>query len=288
MSAEATTPPIPPEVLAYLESQYTMTVATAWHSIPHAATVVYVNRGIVFEVCMRRDAATARNIAASGAVAFTIDQYNPDWNKAKGIVGAGEATEIDDPEHVQRSVLRFQDKFPFLGAVNTVHLAFFEITPTSVEYIDNERATNAAGTMTLDSARNVVYNVFHDLPRQEAEQVSASLEPLSVPAGSVIVRQGDAADRFFIIVEGEVEVSREVDGEVRTVAYLGRGQFFGEMAVIMETPRTATVTARVPTQLLAMPRDMFRTLVAQSLSTSYDFDAIVNQRLNELARLGGI
>jgi CRP-like cAMP-binding protein len=246
-----------------------------------------VNRGIVFEICIRRDAATARNIAANGAVAFTIDQYNPDWNKAKGIVGAGEATEIDDPERVRRIVLRFQDKFPFLGSVDTVHLAFFEITPTSIEYIDNEQAAGAAGNMALDNARSVVFSVFHDLPRQEVEQVSASLEPLSIPAGSVIVRQGETADRFFIIVEGEVEVSREVDGEVRTVAYLGRGQFFGEMAVIMETPRTATITARVPTQLLAMPRDMFRTLVAQSLSTSYDFDAIVNQRLDELARFGG-
>jgi CRP-like cAMP-binding protein/nitroimidazol reductase NimA-like FMN-containing flavoprotein (pyridoxamine 5'-phosphate oxidase superfamily) len=287
MNAEPAIPPIPPEVLEYLESQHTMTVATAWHAIPHAATVVYVNHGIVFEVCMRRNAVTARNIVANGAVAFTIDQYNPDWNKAKGIVGTGEATEIVNPERIQRIVLRFQDKFPFLGAVDTAHLTFFEITPTSIEYIDNEHATNQPGNMTLDYARSVVYNVFHDLPRQEVEQISASLETLSVPAGTVIVRQGDVADRFFIIVEGEVEVSREVDGEPHTVAYLGRGQFFGEMAVIMETPRTATITARVPTQLLAMPRDMFRTLVAQSLSTSYDFDAIVNQRLDELARLGG-
>ena len=287
MGQQSSLPQPPQEVLEYLESQHTMTLATAASSLPHAATLVYVNRDIRFYVCTNARSKTAADIARNPAVAFTIDQYNPDWNKAKGILGTGEATRLSSEEEVQSIVLRFQDKFPFLSNVDTSNLSFYEILPVSIEYIDNEQAPGdrAQQDIGLDYQRNVVFNIFHDLPPREVEEISVAMEPLAVGAGDVVVRQGDPADRFFVIAEGEVEVTREEDGKVKTVARLGQGKFFGEMAVLMDIPRTATVTARVPTQLLAMPRSMFRSLVSQSLSTSMDFDAIVQQRLEELSRL---
>jgi CRP-like cAMP-binding protein/uncharacterized protein YhbP (UPF0306 family) len=286
MEQHSSLPQAPPEVLEYLESQYTMTLATAASGLPHAATLVYVNRDILFYVCTNAHSATATNIDHNPAVAFTIDQYNPDWNKAKGILATGEATRLSSKEEIQSIVLRFQDKFPFLSNVDTSDLSFYCITPVSIEYIDNEQAqAETRPEMGLDYQRNVVFNIFHDLPPREVDEISVSMEPVSVAGGEVVVRQGDPADRFFVIVEGEVEVTREDNGTVNTVAYLGRGKFFGEMAVLMDIPRTATVTARTPTQLLAMPRGVFRSLVSQSLSTSMDFDAIVQQRLEELARL---
>lgn len=287
MEPFAQLPDVPPEVLEYLDTQYTMTLATADGNLPYAATLVFVNRSILFYVCAGRESVTARHIAHNPAVAFTIDQYNPDWNRAKGVLGTGEARQVTGDDEIAPIVLRFQDKFPFLTEIDTSHLAFFQVTPVSIEYIDNERAAREQGAppLGLEYARAAVFNVFHELPPREVEAISAALEPLSVPAGEVIVRQNEGADRFFIIVEGEVEVTREENGKVHTVAYLGRGQFFGEMAVLMDTPRTATVTARVPTQLLVMERAMFRSLLAQSLATSEDFDTLIRRRLGELERL---
>jgi CRP-like cAMP-binding protein len=108
------------------------------------------------------------------------------------------------------------------------------------------------------------------------------LTPIQVEAGEVIVRQGAPADKFFIISDGEVEVIREDDGAEWSVATLRSGQFFGEMAVLRDEPRTATVRALTPTSLLAMPADTFRGIVAQSLSTTANFDQLIEARFAEL------
>src|SRR5262249_34570825 len=105
---------------------------------------------------------------------------------------------------------------------------------------------------------------------------------LQVEDGEVIVAQGDPADRFFIIVDGEVEVVHEENGDSRTLARLTAGQFFGEMAILRDTPRMATVRALGPATLFAMERDAFRDLVAQSLGTTQDFDQVIQQRMQEL------
>jgi CRP-like cAMP-binding protein len=109
--------------------------------------------------------------------------------------------------------------------------------------------------------------------------MASELQTVQVDPGTVIVRQGAPADKFFIIVEGEVEVIREDGGDERRLATLGRGQFFGEMAILRDTPRTATVRASAPTTLLSMERDSFRGLVAQSLGATQDFDRVIQERL---------
>jgi uncharacterized protein YhbP (UPF0306 family) len=281
-------PDVPADVLAYLDSQHTLTLASVSPTgVPHATTVVYVNRGIVFFVCTRRGSPTVEHVARNPAVAFTIDQYNPDWNKAKGIQGLGEAMTISSPEEIELAALRFQDKFPSLVSVDTSNLVFFCITPTSMQFIDNEQRVRDEPDHRVgpDFERSVVFNVFRDLPPQELDEVSGAMETMEVAAGEVIVRQGDPAERFFIVVAGEVEVTREESGNQVVVAHLHRGQFFGEMAVLMNVMRNATVTAVVDTTLLSMERTAFRSLVAQSLSTTSDFDQLVEHRLANLARL---
>ena len=81
-------------------------------------------------------------------------------------------------------------------------------------------------------------------------------------AGETVVRQGDSADRFYIITHGDVTVShRDEAGREALLATLGPGQFFGEMGLLADTPRTASVHAATDLEVLALDREAFRGLL---------------------------
>ena len=284
MSTDGPPAEVPVEVLSYLSDHSTLTLATASPSgLPHAATLVYVNDGLTLYFCTRPETLTARHIEQNPAVSFAIDEYDPDWSKTKGIQGSGEGQVLLSAGEISQVVSLFQRKFPRLTDSRTTNLSFYRITPTSVQFIDNEREGKAVGqTLGGEYHRNMVYSVFRDLPRREVETVAAQLDTVQVAPGEVIVRQGAPADKFFIIADGEVEVIREDEGQARSVARLQRGQFFGEMAILRDMPRAATVKALRPTTLLAMDRNAFRRVVAQSLATTEDFDQVIQRRLSEL------
>src|SRR5262249_10532528 len=75
-------------------------------------------------------------------------------------------------------------------------------------------------------------------------------------AGAVVVRQGDESDGIYIVIRGDVTVEREAGaGRAVTVATLGPGQVFGEMASLTGAPRTATVSARTDLEILKLDHD---------------------------------
>lgn len=287
MTTAAATTEVPANVLEYLQKHQTLTLATASTTgLPHAATEVYANDGLVLYFCSAPDTTTARHIEQNRAVSFTIDEYNPDWSKTKGIQGSGEAQVVLSPSEITRVVTLFKHKYPSLSDAQTSNLSVFRVTPTAVQFIDNEQAGQAAGqSLGTNYKRSMVYNIFRELPRQQVETVEAKMGTMQVPAGQIVVRQGAPADKFFMIAEGEVEVVREDDGQEHVVARLGQGQYFGEMAILRDMPRTASVRTLAPTTLFTMDRDVFRSLVAQSLGTTQDFDQIIQRRFDELAQI---
>jgi len=273
---------VPGHVLDYLREQPTLTLATASPAgTPRATTLIYVNDGPTVYVWTRPDTATARHMEQNPIVSFAIDEYTEDFRGTKGIQATGEARVVLNPGEVKQTRGRFQEKYPALGEALAANVSFFRIAPTELQFIDNatSESTNRGG---IDFHRDLVYSVFRDLPPREAESLAAQLNTLAVEEGAVIVRQGAPADKFFIIIDGEVEVVREDDGQQRTLATLARGQFFGEMAILRDTPRMATVRAITPTTLFAMDRDAFQGLVAGSMGTTQDFDQVIQQRLEEI------
>jgi uncharacterized protein YhbP (UPF0306 family) len=274
---------VPPHVLEYLSGQNTLTLATASPgAVPRAATLVYVNDGPSLYVWTRPETATARHIEQNPVVSFAIDEYTSDWKETKGIQGTGDCQAVLDSAEIERVVAAFEGKYSGLAGTLSNKLSFFRIAPTELQFIDNS-SPEAGGDHGpgVSFHRNLVYNIFRDLPEQEVETVEAQLRTVQVQADEVIVRQGSPADKFFIIVDGEVEVTREEDGKTRRLATLGRGQFFGEIAILRDTPRMASVRALQPTTLFAMEREVFRSLVAESIGTTGDFDRVVRQRLEE-------
>jgi uncharacterized protein YhbP (UPF0306 family) len=280
----------PPHVVAYLRERNTLTLATASPAgLPHAATMVYVSDGVALYFCTRPGTTTAHNINENPPVSFAIDEYSADWSKTKGIQGGGECRVLLDPGEINHVVALFQQKFPLLSKAKISNLSFFRITPSALQFIDNETAGGEHVGQALGTPyhRSLAYSVFRGLPRQQIDTVAAKLDTVQVGAGGVIVRQGAPADKFFIIVDGEVEVVREdQQAPEHRVATLRRGQFFGETAILRDVPRTATVRALVPTTLLTMDREAFRGLVAQSLSTTENFDQIIRERWEDLAHGG--
>jgi len=117
--------------------------------------------------------------------------------------------------------------------------------------------------------------IFAPLPAPSLERVASRLIPTEVPSSTEIVRQGDQGDRFYVIESGEVTVSKNG----RQVATLVHGDFFGEIALLREIPRTATVTARMDTQLYALQRDDFLEAVTGHPQSAEAADAVTRTRL---------
>jgi MFS family permease len=109
------------------------------------------------------------------------------------------------------------------------------------------------------------------------ERVTRRMRQEAVGAGQEVVRQGDQGDRVYLAVEGTYRV--EVDG--RLITTLGRGAVFGEIALLRDVPRTATVRATVPGRVLTLERDEFLSAVLGHPVATEDAERLADQRLRE-------
>ncbi|HEX7223248.1 MAG TPA: cyclic nucleotide-binding domain-containing protein, partial [Candidatus Limnocylindrales bacterium] len=107
------------------------------------------------------------------------------------------------------------------------------------------------------------------------EQLAGLVERIDAPAGMEVVRQGDPGKRFFVVESGRL--TTVIDG--RAIGELGPGDAFGEIALIRDTPRTATVRAVEPSVLVALPREAFLTAVTGHADAFAAADEIVRGRL---------
>ncbi|MBW3546982.1 MAG: cyclic nucleotide-binding domain-containing protein [Actinobacteria bacterium] len=117
--------------------------------------------------------------------------------------------------------------------------------------------------------------MFALLPVPTIEHLASSLRRRRLPAGAVVFRQGDAGDTFYFVDQGEAEVIG--DGEV--VATIAHGDFFGEIALLHDVPRTTTVRARTDLSVLEIERQEFLDAVSGYRSSSDAASAIVARHL---------
>jgi CRP/FNR family transcriptional regulator, cyclic AMP receptor protein len=121
--------------------------------------------------------------------------------------------------------------------------------------------------------------LFEDLSRKELVQLARASEDLEVAPGKVLCNEGDVGHEFFVIVDGRVEVTRKG----KRVAARGGGEFVGEIALLEETPRTATVTAKTPVRLFVLTRKDFRRLVNENPSVERKILRALARRVVELS-----
>jgi peroxiredoxin 2/4 len=138
----------------------------------------------------------------------------------------------------------------------------------------------APGKATLTSEDDWLEKVFPDLAGPELESLAEEAEKVTFADGDTIVAEGDTADRFFVIAQGEVRVTRRTpEGEEIELTTLGPGQFFGEIGLLAETRRTATVRAISNVELLALSWQEFQKTLERADRSEHDFSEIVRERL---------
>ena len=116
---------------------------------------------------------------------------------------------------------------------------------------------------------------FADLSRGELRELAKVTEDMEVEEGKPLTREGAAGSEFFVIVDGEVVVTKD-GSEIRTMR---EGDFFGEISLLEDSPRTATVTAKTPLRFFVLTRQNFRTLLAQQPELEEKVTSALEERL---------
>jgi MFS family permease len=137
--------------------------------------------------------------------------------------------------------------------------------------IDRDIAVPAAGLARVEAVP-----MFAPLSLATKEELATRLVPLRVGAGEVVIRAGDRGDRFYIVAGGELRV--DVDGGSSTMR---AGDSFGEIALLRDVPRTATVQAVEDSELLALERDDFLAAVTGHREARAAGDSVAAARLAE-------
>jgi putative peptide zinc metalloprotease protein len=126
--------------------------------------------------------------------------------------------------------------------------------------------------------------LFAELDAQQLQLIAAQLRRETYPPGQVIMRQDEIGETFCVIESGRVQVSVTTHGEERVFAERGPGEYLGEIALLLEVPRTATVRALTETCVLALHKDDFERLVVSHLYVSRGLEREISRRMIDLQR----
>jgi CRP/FNR family transcriptional regulator, cyclic AMP receptor protein len=121
--------------------------------------------------------------------------------------------------------------------------------------------------------------LFAECSKRDLRSIARLTSEVALPAGHTLIREGAGAFSFFVLLEGTAEVRRRS----RRVATLGAGDFVGELALLLERPRSATVLLTTPARLLTVSAHNFRPLLKRSPGLPFKLIEGLAQRLAAMA-----
>ena len=131
-------------------------------------------------------------------------------------------------------------------------------------------------------ATEILHQVFPGLGEEELAELASVAELRTYPPGTILCHEGRAEDIFYVIVSGRAEVSKYIQADMQRVLHRpGPGEFFGEIALVQEGPRTATVRTIEPTIVLEIGRDAFMSVLQRSASMAVRIMLQVTSRLRD-------
>jgi len=117
--------------------------------------------------------------------------------------------------------------------------------------------------------------LFASLSKKDLKKISSLATRLDLPAGKELTHQGSVGNEFLVVLDGEVDVM--IDGDV--VATRGPGDYFGEIALLDDRPRTATVVAKTPVSIEVIGRREFKALIEDQPEIAQQLLTTMAQRL---------
>ena len=133
------------------------------------------------------------------------------------------------------------------------------------------------GVLMLDELRKIP--LFADLSEEDLERLYQMAETVSFPAGQLVLREGDQGDSLFVVLTGELEVTKRQGSQDILLALYKPGQFFGEMALLEQAPRSASVRTLQESRLLVISQAAFQTLLSCSPAAPLKILRTVTSRL---------
>ena len=135
---------------------------------------------------------------------------------------------------------------------------------------------------TKRAPSRIIPKAFPGITPDEVQELISHSQVHSYPAGTVLCREDKIENIFYMILEGEVEVTKSINrNEARLLQTLSPGDFFGEMALIHNAPRAATVTAKTDLVALELDKESFDTVLKRSSSVALAMVHEISNRLRE-------
>src|SRR3712207_3992926 len=116
----------------------------------------------------------------------------------------------------------------------------------------------------LDELRRVP--LFAGLAEEDLERLYQMAETVSIPAGQLVIQEGEPGDALYVVLDGELEITKRQGGQDILLAVSRAGEFLGEMSLLEQTPRSASVRTLRESRLLVISQAAFQTLLSCSPS----------------------
>ena len=148
-------------------------------------------------------------------------------------------------------------------------------------------AVGDATTAVLHAERYIeelkdIERAFPEEPKEIAAETASRADLVVFAPGDLIIREGEAGDKFYMVIRGEAEATqRGPDGAQVVVGRFGPGDYFGEIGLLSDAPRIATVRARTPLEVMALDRETFGRLMANSQATEAEVRRVAAARTRE-------
>jgi NTE family protein len=157
--------------------------------------------------------------------------------------------------------------------------------PKTEQDVD-ERRNSLAGVPFLAGLAEDIDRGTTPLEAGPWAELAASAQPVSVRAREWLFRQGDPGDSLYVVLTGRLEIVIESGGEPKVIRILGRGDSVGELALLTESPRSASVRARRDSELLHVTRDHFAKLLEQRPEFAAGLTRVLGRQLRDVRHAG--
>ncbi len=177
------------------------------------------------------------------------------------------------------------EKGPRTASIITLtQTAVFEISREGFEKFlasNTENREKITGKIRLGKML-LASSVFSFMSQKQISYLIKNLKPERIKAGTVVFKQGDEGNKFYLIQEGNIHLER-FDNSLKTLdIVLKPGNFFGEMALVKNIPRTATAEAVSDSLLFTLDKESFCNVIGSTLSGGRELDSLINERAEQL------